>query len=122
MQALNSSMKTVAAPACAFASGQRKKRENEMGSAMYSLRAQRAGLVKIVGFALSHDSPSFGAIAATDELVYPAPLTKMLFVLFRDAVLWSDLWNEITVSHHSQRKQRPSQEVLESFLTPDLFG
>jgi hypothetical protein len=31
------------------------------------------------------------------------------------------LWNWITVSHHSQRKERPSQEVLESFLAPDLF-
>jgi hypothetical protein len=38
MQASNSSMKTVAAPACAFASGQKKKRENEVGSAMRPLR------------------------------------------------------------------------------------
>jgi hypothetical protein len=37
------------------------------------------------GFTPSHDSPSFGAIAATDELVYPAALTRMLFVLWRNA-------------------------------------
>src|SRR5262249_50063994 len=67
-----------------------------------------------------YDSISVGAMAAINELVYSANLTRMLFLLWRDALLWGDLWNEITISHHSQWKQTtPSayQRFIDSWLT-----